>query len=395
MDVLCCPECDRSFRLDIYRYEDRRISQPLFNNVRCEKWCSLKQSTPMESSVQDCIECYQKEIVEGKLTCEGCQTTYPVVAGIPRILSPVLLAKSLMSYHPDFLARHKDDFSIIGVPPSNIDEEKKIMTLRTFSYQWTTFKDNFDYFKEIFLSFIHPFLGPDDFKDKLVLELGCGSGRPASVAASFGSEVFAMDLGEAVQTAYNLTEHYPMLHIVQADIYAIPLRPGFDFVYSVGVIQHLPNPSFALKKINNVVAHGHRLVIWVYGKRELWYRPVDLLRKFTTKLSFRSLHRLSIVLAAVSTLLFIIPYRILSKTSAFKGIAEKIPGRFFSKFPFKENVLGWFDRLGAPQTAYFTKDEVEKMLYEGGFRDITVTRRQVGSNSWVAQGYKREVTKDD
>lgn len=149
-------------------------------------------------------------------------------------------------------------------------DSKKLKTLHAFSYQWATFVKNFSYFQEIFLSFVQPVLGPQDFEDRVILEIGCGSGRPASVASSFGAEVIATDISEAVQTAQGLTSHYTMLHVVQSDVYSLPFRPCFDFVYSVGVIQHLPDPSRALRSISKVVPPGRRLVIWVYGIREFW-----------------------------------------------------------------------------------------------------------------------------
>lgn len=384
LDILHCPNCEAYFELSVFKSERRDVSIPITAAARCENRCTLANTQSSRVDPQDCVECYRTEVKEGKLKCERCGNTYPIIGGVPRILPSSLLDESLRGYHVGFLERYSNEFADLVSRQAGVDK-KKLKTLHAFSYQWTTFVKNFDYFKGIFLSFVKPFLGPEDFRDKVVLEIGCGSGRPASVASSFGAEVIATDLSEAVQTAQSLTNHYPMLHVVQSDVYSPPFRPCFDFVYSVGVIQHLPDPNLALCSISKVVAPGRRLVIWVYGIREFWYRPIDWLRAITVKMPFRMLHGLSIVLAVVSEIVLLIPYRILSKVSFTKKLAEKIPGRIYADFPFRENVVGWFDRLGAPVTHYFSAADVQGMLARAGFRQIEVTARPGASASWIAQ----------
>jgi len=346
LDLLCCPSCNGALSLEV-----------------------------LHEGADDCID-------EGLLTCT-CGRTYPIIGGIPRMLPERLLAESLHRHHGEFLRRHAHRYRP-PAPPAGVISDRKSRTMKAFGYQWTTFVDNFDYFRSIFLGFVQPFLSPADFAGKLVLEVGCGSGRPASVASSFGAEVVAVDLSEAVQTAHAQTSRFPNLHVVQADAYALPFRPCFDFVYSVGVIQHLPDPPAALRSIARVVPVGHRLVIWVYGKRELWYQPIEWLRKLTVRMPLRLLRGLSWLLAVLSEALLLIPYRILSRFAATRVVAEKIPGRIYARFPFRENVLGWFDRLAAPVTYYFSRDDVERMLTGARFQPIDIVARPGASASWVA-----------
>ncbi len=321
-------------------------------------------------------------VLEGKLVC-ACGSTYPVIGGIPRILSGKLLADSLSTYHGAFLEKYQAHF------PINLSVDaltkRKLSTMHAFGYQWTTFKENFDYFEEIFLGFVRPYLTANDFKGKLVLECGCGSGRPACVAASFGAEVVAFDLSQAVETAHQMTGQFPNLHVVQADIYHPPFKPEFDLVYSVGVIQHLPDPGKALAAIAKLIPPGKALVIWVYGIRELWYQPVELLRKLTTRMAFRPLRVLSYVLAVLSQVFLLTPYKLLQNFPWAAKFAERIPGRIYARFPFGENVLGWFDRLAAPVTHYFSEKDVRDMLSNAGLQNISIFRRPDASASWVAR----------
>jgi len=386
LDLLRCPNCGGVLRLTSFRSEATSAVIPDFDAPRCEIHCARHDATPRQVDAQACRDCYRTEITEGKLACT-CGETYPIVGGIPRMLPRELRDESLATYHREFLATHGEHFP--SAQATFGGNAQKVATLHAFSYQWTTFTRNFEYFREIFLGFVRPFLEPKDFQGKVVLEVGCGSGRPASVAASFGAEVVGMDLSEAVQTAHSMTQHYPLMHVVQADAYAPPFRPGFDFVYSVGVLQHIPNPYEAVKRISSVVQPGHRFVIWVYGVREFWYQPIDWLRRLTVHMPFRMLHALSYVLAVVSEIFLLIPYRILSRLPVTRRLAERIPGRIYARFPFKENVLGWFDRLGAPVTCYFSKPDVQRLLSDAGFEDIRIVSRPDASASWVAEGIKQ------
>lgn len=116
--------------------------------------------------------------------------------------------ESVNKYHSGFLQRYDNEFDDLADASQSFDR-RKLKTLHAFSYQWTTFVRNFDYYRDLFLSFVHPFLDQDDFADKTILDVGCGSGRPASVAASFGAEVVATDISEAVQTAQSQVQRYP------------------------------------------------------------------------------------------------------------------------------------------------------------------------------------------
>lgn len=387
LEILSCPQCGKNLKLDIFKSEAVSNRPLQLSSVACRRYCGLLDRSTNAVTPAQCSQCYQMEVIEGRLRCP-CGQCYPIIGGIPRLFRQTLLAENVTRHHQDFFRRYSDQFPILE--SSGRLADKKVATMHAFGYQWTTFVRNFDYFREIFLSFVRPFLKPEDFRERLVLEVGCGSGRPASVASSFGAEVVAIDLSEAVQTAHAQSQHYPRLHVVQGDAYALPFRPCFDFVYSVGVIQHLPDPAAAIRSIARAVPQGHKLVVWVYGKRERWYQPIEWLRKATVQMPYRWLHALSWVLALVSEITLLIPYRILSRIYQTKGLAEKIPGRIYARFPFKENVLGWFDRLGAPVTHYFSKEDVERMLSDAGLSHVTVVARPGASASWVAEAVQTQ-----
>ena len=321
----------------------------------------------------------QEEITEGVLSCAK-RHVFPLIGGIPRLLSEPLCRESLGERYSLFLQRLSDK---PDAKKTDLEHGKRLATTRAFGYQWTTFKENYHYFQSIFESFVRPYLAPSDFRGKLVLEVGCGSGRPATVAAGFGAEVVAIDLSIAVEAAYAMSQRTNGLHIVQGDAYQLPVKPMFDFAYSVGVLQHILDPEAALCGMAHVLRPGQRLILWVYGVREAWYQPIEWLRKLSTRMPFAFVRILSHVLALASEFFLLVPYRILKMIPTTSGVAESIPGRIYARLPYRENVLGWFDRLVAPVTYYFSDIELRRLLDKAGFEEIRLYARPDASASWV------------
>ena len=123
-------------------------------------------------------------------------------------------------------------------------------------------------------------------RDQWVLDCGCGAGRFAEVALAAGAKVVAVDVSSAVDACYANLKEYANLHVVQGDIYALPLaRHCFPFVYSLGVLQHTPDVAKAFAALPPMVASGGRLCADFY---EMTWKhrllPRHFLRAFTTKM---------------------------------------------------------------------------------------------------------------
>ena len=72
-----------------------------------------------------------------------------------------------------------------------------------------------------------PTPSPTDLAGQWVLDAGSGAGRFAEVALQAGAEVIALDYSRAVDACYANLKHYPNLHVVQGDIYALPFPKEF------------------------------------------------------------------------------------------------------------------------------------------------------------------------
>jgi SAM-dependent methyltransferase len=123
---------------------------------------------------------------------------------------------------------------------------------------------------------------PEELQDTLVLDVGCGAGRFAEVALSAGATVIAVDYSSAVEAFYENLRHFPRCHVLQADIYRLPLqRECFQFVYSLGVLQHTPDVGRACAALPLLLAPGGQLSVDVYERSwkawlhaKYWVRPL-------------------------------------------------------------------------------------------------------------------------
>jgi 2-polyprenyl-3-methyl-5-hydroxy-6-metoxy-1,4-benzoquinol methylase len=144
---------------------------------------------------------------------------------------------------------------------------------RSFGSQWNAFRktqlDSFtgtSIFKDRLTRLVGGFGGV--FKEKGVLEAGCGAGAFTEIMLAAGAHVFAVDISTAVEANYQNCKNYPNYFVCQADILKLPVVPEqFDIVVCVGVIQHTPNPEETIRALCSYLKPGGLMVIdhYTYG----------------------------------------------------------------------------------------------------------------------------------
>jgi SAM-dependent methyltransferase len=300
------------------------------------------------------------EVENGQLVCDGCGQRWWISAGIPRL-----------------------------VPPDLVDQQRK--TASAFGWQWQHFAEQHPEFEAQFLDWLYP-MEPEFFRGKRVLDAGCGTGRHAHFAATFGAEeVVALDLSEAVEAArMNLASH-PSVHVIQGDLLRPPLRTaaeggGFDLVYSIGVLHHLPDPRAGFRSLLRFVRPGGTIAVWVYGYENNGFvrHVVEPLRRVSTRIPPTMLRGLAWPLA-------------LGFHGAAKGVYRPLQGTrvgtalpldeylvSVSNFSFRQNYAIVFDQLVAPTAAYIKGTELEAWFMDAGLEDVVVSHRH--GNSWRGRG---------
>jgi SAM-dependent methyltransferase/uncharacterized protein YbaR (Trm112 family) len=299
-----------------------------------------------------------REIISGSLTCKSCAATYPISKGIPRLVDPGLSSST------------------------------DINTGERFAHAWREFSRLDERYRQQFFDWIFP-VGPEFLKDKLVLEAGVGKGRHAQIVAESGARiVFGIDIGNAIDVAYENVGHLPKLHLIQADIRKLPFKSIFDFAFAVGVLHHMEDPHAGFASVVDCLNSQGSICVWVYGRENNWWiiNLVSPLREvFTSNLPSYALKLISTTLS--------IPVLLFSKVVAapYSKLREKaryLPEFFYesyftyiSRFDFTEINHIVFDHLTTPVAYYIPGDVVVEWFRAAGFATPIV--RWHNKNSWT------------
>lgn len=117
----------------------------------------------------------------------------------------------------------------------------------------------------------------DLWKNKFVLDLGCGIGTQSLAFARRGAAVVGVDISrESIEVAKRRTKAEDLAylaHFVVDDIENLRRLPilsnhnnAYDLVYSFGVIHHTPHPERAVTEAFRVLKPGGELRLMVYNR---------------------------------------------------------------------------------------------------------------------------------
>ena len=300
------------------------------------------------------------EILSGGLQCESCAKSFPIVRGVPRFAE----LKSV--------------------------EEDKQATADSFGWSWQQFAHDDERYEQQFLDWIAP-VQPEFFAGKIALEGGCGKGRHTRRVARWGAkDIVAVDLSDAVEVAFTATAGLENAHVIQADIYRLPLRRVFDYAFSVGVLHHLPNPREGFKSLVSKVKPGGHASAWVYGaENNAWIvRFINPVRRVTSRMNRRLLFHLARIPAAGMFVATKMVYGPLNRRPRGAKLAQHLFYNdylnYISKFSWRDQHLIVIDHLVAPTAFYISRDE-----FEDWWRDVNATDVVIGwhnQNSWRGFG---------
>lgn len=144
-------------------------------------------------------------------------------------------------------------------------------------------------------------LDPESLRGARILDAGCGMGRYLKVLKDRGADLVGLDLSWAVQAAREALADRPDVLVLRGDLLRPPLAEGiFDHIYSLGVLDHTPDPRTAFLNLARLLKPGGRIAIWVYRReRPVVERLTDLHRSISTRLPLPLLLGLSRAMAPV------------------------------------------------------------------------------------------------
>jgi 2-polyprenyl-3-methyl-5-hydroxy-6-metoxy-1,4-benzoquinol methylase len=137
-----------------------------------------------------------------------------------------------------------------------------------------------EYFEEVSTKryFVEPhipeFADFDNYRNKKVLEVGCGIGTDAQEFAKNGANYKGIDLTEKsidiCKNRFRLFNLEGDFEVGNIEEYCSPTNT-YDLIYSFGVLHHTPNIDNALINIYNMLKPGGKFKCMLYAKNSLKY----------------------------------------------------------------------------------------------------------------------------
>lgn len=303
----------------------------------------------------------------GALVCEPCHRGFPIIAGIPRLLDSdgahALITSRTAARYSHLWSR------------SNVKRPRK--SSRYHVEQMTTHLTS-------------PALGG------LVLDAGCGEGIDlANQARLPGVELVGVELSEGgCRTSFERTRGMTNVSVLQGNLMRLPVaNDTFDFIYSYGVLHHLPEPMEGLRELVRVLKPGARMAMYVYEdfrERQPFWRALLTLansgRRLTTRLSPGLLYRLCQIGSPMIYIVFTLPSRVLSRIPGCCSVAATIPFRHGTG-PF--SLVGdLYDRFSAPIERRYTRADALALLQQAGLEELEIAN----DRGWIVAGSKPHTT---
>lgn len=247
-----------------------------------------------------------------------------------------------------------------------------------FGYEWTKYSEIIEDYEDQFLKWAAPFK-KEDFKNKKVLDGGCGTGRNSYWPLQYGAkfvEGFDFDKGTVGVAKKNLRK-FKNCKISYNSLYEIEYDEEFDIAFSIGVIHHLEKPKEAVKNLVKATKSGGKTFIWVYGYEgnEWIVKYINPIRKITSKLP---VWMVSLLANAFSIPLYIY-VRLIPQRHPYMGQ--------ISKFRFWHLHSIVFDQLIPKIANYWKKEEALELFAGLDVKDVKAHR--VNNNSWTVVGTKK------
>lgn len=257
------------------------------------------------------------------------------------------------------------------------NNNKDNMTIRGFGDEWSTYRQNDDVKYDLQKIYSDYFAWFDDHKIDYdnVLDVGCGSGRWARFVARKASQLDVLDpSAKALKIARSNLADFKNITYINSTADDLDCNRNYSFVYSLGVLHHIPDTRAAVKTVSEFVKPGGHLLLYLYYRfdnRPKWFQIIwwlsNILRKVISKLPFPVRKMVCLTIA------FIVywPVSRLYKVIRLSGRNPKnFPLSYYSNKKLSVLKTDALDRFGTRLENRFTQREIREFLTENNFTDI-------------------------
>jgi len=306
-----------------------------------------------------------KEIVSGYLKSPNGSKWYPIIDELP------IFVPNAIVFYKDFFEKYSDKLPPICFSAPEVQKYNNIQlrVQKGFAHEWTKFTKMLGYHDR------EPFeiVGLDikkDFNNKYIFDGGCGYGRHSYAIMESGetknSEALVCDISAAVWSAKKNLSHRGDVHIIQADLTNLQVKSNFfDFVYTLGVLQHTPDPHYTFMQLSSLAKEGGQLETGVYEiKHPLGHFVERILRRVTTKLPEKWLWTLS-YLSIIPNFMF---YKL--GFQHIPGLNQLIRVLIRTNPNWKCSQVDTYDWYMAPYQRRYKVGTTESWFLEAGYQNL-------------------------
>jgi SAM-dependent methyltransferase len=232
---------------------------------------------------------------------------------------------------------------------------------------------------ELLKDIVSPF-NLSDIKDKIIMEIGVGSGRISNNLLKFNPKfLYGVEPSKAIDVAKKNIKS-DKIEFINCKGEDLKFLNEIDYVFSLGVIHHIPNYEKVLEKIYASLKPGGKFIIWVYGKEgnELYLLIFNNLRRITIYLP-------DFILRVISHILNLLTYVYGFFCKFFNLPLRKYFIELFNKCSFQKRSYIIFDQLNPSYAKYFTKNELNDVLKKSNFINIKINNRHGYSHTAIAE----------
>ena len=205
------------------------------------------------------------------------------------------------------------------------------------------------------------------------IDIGCGTGRWARLAAEHDVRMLALDASpDALQVAQR---HAPACRFLRGSAVELPLQDQrLDFAFSLGVLHHLPDTAGAVAEIHRVLKPGAPFLVYLYyafDNRPAWFRLLWRVSDAVRRGIARSPHRLRLALTRAIAAGVYLPLARLARFASRRGRdVASFPLSAYRDQPFYVMQTDALDRFGTRLEKRYTRQEITDLLTASGFSDV-------------------------
>jgi SAM-dependent methyltransferase len=257
-------------------------------------------------------------------------------------------------------------------------------TIKDFGEQWLRYPDSEGYYGslELFSDVLFPFLKPEKIKGSRVAEIGSGTGRIVNCLLEAGAkQVFAIEPSDAFEALCRNIAEPGKVTCLKITGDQLPAYGDLDYVFSIGVLHHIPDPAPVVDAAFNALGPGSHFIVWLYGKEgnSLYLSLIGPLRILTKRLPhFILVFFVQIMYWPLVLYIKLCRWLALPLQRYMLSVLKRMS-------PEKRRLI-IYDQLNPAYAKYYTREEAIKLLEDGGFINVRIHHRH--GYSWTVIGTK-------